>query len=256
MSMDLHNQNPEGMSMGQLAGAKDQLNGAISDWTRQINAGQAPNFSGGNEYGGIGLDAGASKFASPASKTGFPDTGHTVTSMNYHEDHKAPVDPLFGQKYTRKQFKELMRREAYELSFIAKKGYMPPQKKSEETFRHADSVFVSTQLTPTVTAMEFARNMKFNKVTPEMLLNLGIIPQAIKNNLDLTHVKLANPDAVQTINTLKAGNEGETGQRMFVNSTSQQQEVIANALNTDRHDAPKALRPPSMRTPDQKRESY
>lgn len=252
MSMDLQNQNADGMSMGQLSSAKDGLNGMIADATKQLNGGQAPNMSGGGDYGGMGLEAApVSKFAggNPDSKIGFPDTQTQVTSMYHEQNHKAPVDPLFGQKYTRKQFKEMIKQEAATLSHIAKKGYMAPQKRSEETFRHADSVFEgANRSAQTISPIAYAMSMKFLKLTPEMMINLGIIPKAIKDNLDQAHVKLEKPEAKQIVNSAK-NSENETAQRMFDNSSASSKEVVAAALDTKKKDGGKAFKPPSMKDP-------
>lgn len=259
MSLDLQNISPNDQGMGGLAQSRDALSGAIKGWTDQVNQGRKPEFGGGGEYN-MGLEpetdtAAKSKFVSSQMTMagqpsgGFPETGYRVSSMSHHLNDKAPVDPLFGQKYSRKQYLENTKREAREISFIANKNRRPPPKRDEETFRAADSIFESTQLSgQRLNPLDYALNMRFLKMTPEMMINLGIIPQSIKSNLDQVQIKLINPDARQIVNSARNA-ENETAQRMFDNASGQMQEQIAAALDTKKKDGAKMFKPPSIRMP-------
>lgn len=218
--MDLVNVNANEMSAGQLKTAEEKLEGFMTDATRKMNSGESVSF--GSSFTSDFMN---SKFAGGMSggisNGAFPSSGAAVNSLFTPLVTGRRRDPMFGQELSRGELLREQKQMQRAASYFHMRGFLPPDK-GDGTFKKVDDLFRGANGQRIIGDPKAP--LPGVVYTREMLLNLNLVPQVIKNNLDSVASVAGKPQMSTIIHTLNSGEE--VGTSMFLNQSGSVRETI------------------------------
>lgn len=232
---DLNNQNASEMSMGQLQSASAAITGAIADAARSLNSGKTPSY-GSNTGESLVADVAASSFM------GGMKSGVVQVAMSAYENGSSGQSSSsffagtaaskknrngFGHTMTYAEQKKEIKREAREISYIARTGRAPKPRDHDSVLRKSNGIFEQAN----VASMSIGPGgymPKCMQLTPAMMINLGLVPSAIKSNLDAVNKRIGMPDTQQIVAGLNRSEQ--SGEDLFNKASDSVKEVVANAM--------------------------
>lgn len=231
---DLNNQNASEMSMGQLQSASAAITGAIADAARSLNSGKTPSY-GSNTGESLAADVAASSFM------GGMKSGVVQVAMSAYENASTSQSSSFfagtaaskknrngfGHVMTYAEQKKEIKREAREISYIARTGRAPKPRDHDSVLRKSHGIFEQAN----VASMSIGPGgymPKCMQLTPAMMINLGLVPSAIKSNLDAVNKRIGMPDTQQIVAGLNRSEQ--SGEDLFNKASDSVKEVVANAM--------------------------
>lgn len=257
MSQDLANQNANEMSMGQLQGAHQQMQGAILEAAKSMNEGKAPVFAGAGDS--LASDMMSSSFmgggkgavimgAAAAAHENMGGASRFMPSDYATRKGRDVQRNAFGHRYTYAEQKAMVKREVREMSYIARTGRAPKRRDDDGVLRRSNGVFEQTQIT-SMSIGPGGYMPKMAKFTPQMLINLKLLPQVIKDNADHIQKVMEAPKTEQIMAGFRQGEQ--SGEDLFRKSSAMVQEDVSRNLSEPTREKlqnvtkPKAQKPPA-----------
>lgn len=252
MSFDLQNTDANNLGMGGLSQFLSQAQSAELETARQVNAGKVPSLGGG------GTDLSPVEVPSQVSVgggngAGFPQSGyHAVQPMNHHVGGRES-DKVLGMEKTVSQIEKEQKHKRKHVYTSIAKGYEVNQKNELTSFmRPPYAVWnENDRLFGKINTME--QKVAFIKKTgyivqPQDVFALGLMPAAVKANIDVAMVNLRAPKAQQIVSGATAG-DVQNSQQVFDNSSGDTQRQVATALDTNKDDGKHAFKPAAVKAP-------
>ena len=228
------------MSMGQLQKAEQDIQGAISDGASALNNGNSPNFAATGDAFSV-AEVGVSKFAgnmgghgvqiASAMNEGMSAPGSTASTFFQPGKKSKRLVDGFGLDMSYRDIRQLARRESKMLAHIAKTGRMPQQTDKDGVFRAAPDVFDKGKGPAEVTIGPGGFMPRALKITAQMMINLGLVPKALKDSLDEANRLQSAPGTNQIVNGLK-DNE-QSGEDLFRKATPTVQDTVLDSVSDD-----------------------